>query len=67
MVESSQRRGWLNASEGDAHYDKGDRIPAAFVIAGNAGALQAAYGGYMPLPGSDDSGICSDSQSVQFE
>jgi tectonic-1/3 len=54
-------------TEGDAHYDKGDRIPAAIDTAGGGGALQAAYGGYMPLPGPDDSGTCSDSQSVQFE
>ncbi|KAG5192032.1 hypothetical protein JKP88DRAFT_204591 [Tribonema minus] len=43
-------------TEGDAIYDQGDRIPAAFVSAGGGAGLQAAYGGYFPAPGPDSAG-----------
>lgn len=51
--------------EGDAIYDKGDRIPAAF-SSGDVGLI-SAYGGYLPVTGPDDSGRCSESDFAQFE
>eukprot|EP00752_Nemacystus_decipiens_P014257 g12678.t1 len=55
------------ASETDAFFDKGDRIPAAFLEQDEDGTgTVAAYGGYFPLPAADDTGRCNEANFAGF-
>ncbi|CAN0403321.1 unnamed protein product [Pylaiella littoralis] len=52
-------------TETDAFFDRGDRIPTAFLDDG--GGTVAAFGGFFPLPIADDGGGCNDANFVEFE
>ncbi len=54
------------STEGDALYDKGDRIAAGFMDEGGSSSLVAAFGGYVPLPSPGIGGLCSDTSYMRF-
>eukprot|EP00903_Cladosiphon_okamuranus_P006338 g6208.t2 len=61
LAEASAQR----ATETDSFFDKGDRIPAAFMDEADGGTV-AAFGGYFPLPVADDAGRCNEANFAGF-